>query len=119
MLVFRDDAGALLLERRPPSGIWGGLWSFPECAEGAPRPSGLPASANSAQALPGFVHKFTHFDLEILPELHAVGVSSHAAGETERRWVPVADISRLGVPRPVERIVESLESPQSMLREET
>ena len=27
-----DSQGQVLLERRPPSGIWGGLWSFPEAS---------------------------------------------------------------------------------------
>ena len=31
-LILRDSHGRVLLERRPPSGVWGGLWSFPECA---------------------------------------------------------------------------------------
>ena len=25
-----------LLERRPPAGVWGGLWSFPECPPEVP-----------------------------------------------------------------------------------
>ena len=30
-LILRDAEGAFLLERRPPSGVWGGLFGFPEC----------------------------------------------------------------------------------------
>ena len=30
MLLLRDRQGRLLLEQRPPTGVWGGLWSFPE-----------------------------------------------------------------------------------------
>src|SRR5690554_7293762 len=30
MLILEDNEGRILLERRPPSGIWGGLWSLPE-----------------------------------------------------------------------------------------
>jgi A/G-specific adenine glycosylase len=29
-LLLRDDASQIWLEKRPPSGIWGGLWSVPE-----------------------------------------------------------------------------------------
>ena len=30
MLLLRDDAGQVLLARRPPTGVWAGLWSLPE-----------------------------------------------------------------------------------------
>jgi A/G-specific adenine glycosylase len=30
VLVATNADGAVLLERRPPSGIWGGLWTFPQ-----------------------------------------------------------------------------------------
>lgn len=30
MLILEDTKGRILLERRPPTGIWGGLWSLPE-----------------------------------------------------------------------------------------
>ncbi len=32
MLMIRDARGHVLLTRRPPAGVWGGLWGFPECA---------------------------------------------------------------------------------------
>ncbi|MDX1605378.1 MAG: A/G-specific adenine glycosylase, partial [Candidatus Competibacterales bacterium] len=31
MLLLRTPQAEILLERRPPNGIWGGLWSLPEC----------------------------------------------------------------------------------------
>ena len=31
-IICVDSQGQVLLERRPPSGIWGGLWSFPEAS---------------------------------------------------------------------------------------
>ncbi|HET6591987.1 MAG TPA: A/G-specific adenine glycosylase, partial [Xanthomonadales bacterium] len=30
MLILRDERGRVLLEKRPPAGIWGGLWCLPE-----------------------------------------------------------------------------------------
>ncbi len=37
MLMIRDARGRVLLTRRPPAGLWGGLWGFPECADGNAR----------------------------------------------------------------------------------
>ena len=31
MLLLTDAGGRVLLEQRPPAGLWGGLWSLPEC----------------------------------------------------------------------------------------
>ena len=47
-LVLRDASGALLLERRPPSGIWGGLWCFPECD---PRPMSRPPAGRASESV--------------------------------------------------------------------
>ncbi|MBD3609161.1 MAG: A/G-specific adenine glycosylase, partial [Gammaproteobacteria bacterium] len=50
MLILQDAQGHVLLQQRPPSGIWGGLWSLPECPEDidilhwSQAPLGLPLS---------------------------------------------------------------------------
>jgi len=50
------DRGKVLLERRPSSGIWGGLWCFPERAL---------AKAATARRLEPIEHGFMHFRLRI------------------------------------------------------
>ncbi|MGF7187919.1 A/G-specific adenine glycosylase [Robbsia andropogonis] len=69
MLVF-DSGTHLLLYRRPPNGIWGGLWSLPEVSDQAQartlaREYGADWSATSSLA--PFTHQFTHFRLTITP----------------------------------------------------
>uniref|UniRef100_UPI0035C9E083 A/G-specific adenine glycosylase n=1 Tax=uncultured Caballeronia sp. TaxID=1827198 RepID=UPI0035C9E083 len=62
MLVLQDG-DTVLLEKRPPTGIWGGLWSLPEAAD----EDALIAVAHSLggtdtlQRLSPFTHTFTHF----------------------------------------------------------
>ncbi|HTB29727.1 MAG TPA: A/G-specific adenine glycosylase [Steroidobacteraceae bacterium] len=65
------DAGlAVLVERRPSSGIWGGLWSPPEfeseseALEWCRRELG---ELESSEALAPIDHAFTHFDLRLNP----------------------------------------------------
>ena len=69
MLVIENIGGAVLLHKRPPGGLWGGLWSFPECHEDA-----LDYMLHNYGIQPGtqrrlgsFRHTFTHFHLDITP----------------------------------------------------
>ena len=75
-LILTNGTGEVLLERRPPAGLWGGLWAFPECpADGDPetycRALGLEPLAMQRGHV--FRHVFTHFRLEIHPIYMNVG----------------------------------------------
>ncbi len=90
MLLLSDGEGAILLERRPAPGIWGGLWCPPEIGEADPgswarQALGLEiADAVAGEALS---HGFTHFELEITPVRAKLG-GEPAAGLMEAgRWV--------------------------------
>ena len=81
LVVMRDAGGRVLVERRPPSGIWGGLWSFPEAsadlaigdaAATAARRHGLRPGCASARALAPVEHGFTHFRLRATPVVVSV-----------------------------------------------
>ena len=100
-LVLRAPDGALLLERRPPSGIWGGLWCFPECDPAADIEtecrSRFGVRPLATTALAPIAHGFTHFKLDVHPVLVEVddgagdgaGVVAADAGGT-RRYSPGA-----------------------------
>jgi len=65
MLLLRDG-DTVMLEKRPPSGIWGGLWSLPEAADEAAlvqlaRDFGATADVSPLAPL---THVFTHFRLD-------------------------------------------------------
>src|SRR5678816_1933284 len=64
VLMVRDD-GAVLLERRPPAGIWGGLWTLPQFDEGEAAQAWISqrATFDRASAMPPYAHSFTHFCL--------------------------------------------------------
>ena len=88
---YATPDGALLLERRPPAGIWGGLWCFPECDPGADVEAvcrsrfGVRPAATTALA--PIAHGFTHFKLDVHPILVEVDGDdgSTAAGPGEPR----------------------------------
>ena len=70
-LLLLNSDGHILLEKRPPSGIWGGLWSLPETEleddtdEVCASRWGLALASSSD--LPGFRHTFSHYHLDIQP----------------------------------------------------
>ena len=112
-LVLRDERHAVLLERRPPSGVWGGLWSFPECAmdEDPAKTSAerFGLSATVTRVLSTRQHGFTHFRLEIEPVL--MDVIDHGERVMEggsMLWYKDASPKRLGFAAPVRSIIVDL-----------
>lgn len=114
MLVMRRGA-SIWLERRPDSGIWGGLWSVPEGGDTtalalAAEQRGIRDAAFDFEPLSSLSHTFTHFRLEIEPVLLDVPSTTAAAAqiETEGRWVALADLDTFGLPAPVKKLLAGL-----------
>ena len=128
----------VLLERRPDKGIWGGLWSLPECPVAPARAADVlthvrallvefAASADPAVpvALPGFDHLLTHFRLKISPWLvngaarllsePRPGMQAVAQPALESvpdaepyRWLRLADIGSAALAQPIKRLLLEL-----------
>ena len=105
-------AGEVLLEKRPPTGIWGGLWSLPELADAA----GVRAHCRSnygcsialPQALAPLAHGFTHFKLNIQPLLCRVETLTSSAREAGRIWLSLEEAHGAAIPVPVRKLIERL-----------
>ncbi len=70
--ILTERSNKVLMEKRPPTGIWGGLWCFHEVAELTEIDAlmaSLSLKALSSQTLPEFRHTFSHFHLDITPVL--------------------------------------------------
>lgn len=109
MLIFQAS-NQVLMYRRPASGIWGGLWSFPEIplADANDKPASktdvskhLPTSnAWKDMMIDDIVeHTFSHFHLRIYPavyqgkdKLQLPATVSELTGDEELRWVDVAQV---------------------------
>ncbi len=120
MLVIVDGRGRVLLQRRPPAGIWGGLWSLPEWdGEGELRHwcrERLGLELLHVEPAPRVRHTFSHFHLDIDPYyVEAAGAPSPGVAEPEAMaWHPLAASRRLGLPAPVARLLAGLaEEPTS------
>ncbi|WP_084688190.1 A/G-specific adenine glycosylase [Paraburkholderia oxyphila] len=111
MLVLLDG-DAVMLEKRPPTGIWGGLWSLPEAAGEAAlaeRAQMFGATAKASPLAP-LTHTFTHFKLDIEPRVVEIEQKGAAlmANEGETVWVALREIDAYGVPAPVRKLLDSL-----------
>ncbi|WP_163559741.1 A/G-specific adenine glycosylase [Halomonas sp. NO4] len=109
MLLLRDAAGRVLLEQRPPSGLWGGLWSLPQFDDDQALCAWLEVHApGAALETPWatFTHVFSHFRLEITPQ-PAVIDGLDSVGEA-RRWYDPDDPDRIGLAAPVKSLLASL-----------
>ena len=110
-MLFALSGGRVLLERRPPQGIWGGLWSPPEFAQAADAEANLAArfgAATPTRRLAPLRHTFTHFDLDIEPWIVELPAGEGLAAEGEVRWQELASIESVGLPAPVARLLEEL-----------
>ena len=110
LLLVRN--GELLLEKRPPSGIWGGLWSLPELADGAQVLAHCRTiygcSIAAPQPLAPLAHGFTHFRLQIQPLLCRVEKLTPAARETGQMWLSLEEAHGAAIPVPVRKLIERL-----------
>ena len=112
MLVARREDGSVLLHRRPPQGIWGGLWCLPEF-ESLDQAQGFGVAQLREPRLEPTTrelvhHAFTHFDLDIAPLVADCGGSAAVMDGGDVLWYNPAAPARVGLPAPVQRIIESV-----------
>ena len=109
MLIARNESGQILLERRPPSGIWGGLWCFPEFEQLEQAGERFDLKVGMQKNLPEYLHRFTHFQLTITPLL-ADCTQKNAAVESpgSHRWYTLEQALSLGIPKPVRATLEAI-----------
>ena len=124
MMMVADHRGALLLERRPPSGVWGGLWGLPECGEDDDVVSTLlerfGIDASPGEPWPKIYHAFSHFDLAIIPQPMDVKRPAQAVCENHDViwYLPELDV-RVGLAAPVARLIDQWAAQYSAEKEDS
>jgi A/G-specific adenine glycosylase len=105
-------SGEVLLEKRPQTGIWGGLWSLPETDVAADATeeavNRFAIKGRAARALTTVEHGFTHYSLSIHPKQIAVSARTPQVMEPRLMWINLEDAVNAAVPAPVKRILASL-----------
>ena len=112
-LVIEDRAGAWLLQRRPPAGIWGGLWSFPEITNAAQSVEWCLAHEFEPlvdfSSLATIEHTFTHFHLSITPVYTKVRERAARCMDSDQwLWYNTAAPAQIGLAKPVGELIAEL-----------
>ncbi|MGM0982523.1 MAG: A/G-specific adenine glycosylase [Pseudomonadota bacterium] len=109
MLLLQDREGRVLLEQRPSSGLWGGLWSLPQFDDVQALQAWLDARAPGSELQPAwtpFTHVFSHFRLEITPQPVRID-RLDSVGEA-RCWYDLTEPPSIGLAAPVKALLASL-----------
>jgi A/G-specific adenine glycosylase len=107
--------GEVYLERRPPSGIWGGLWSLPEfdledqlldwCEQ---RLNARPLAIERWTTLR---HSFSHYHLDIKPvAVRLDKISRSIADGVAGIWYNYMQAPQFGVAAPVMKLIDNLKT---------
>jgi len=109
-VLMLTDGRRVLLERRPPVGIWGGLLTLPEggVAEARELARRYGCRLLSMQAMTGLRHSFSHFRLNIQVLLCAVELETLQVAEAGWQWLAYAEIKTAALPTPIRKLLAKM-----------
>jgi len=113
-LLLENAAGELLLQRRPPSGIWASLWTLPQAESETELRAWFERETrgrafDDAEPMPPIVHTFSHYRLHLQPlRLRKVALRDAVRDNDGLRWVARAGLSALGLPAPIRKLLDGL-----------
>ena len=109
MLILANEEEKILLYKRPPSGIWGGLWSFPETDEQQDLSYWCQQQFNceilETQILSAFRHTFSHFHLDITPIFARVKNGYQVMDSNDLAWYNIDLALQLGIATPIKKLL--------------
>ena len=112
-VLLIERGGEILLEKRPATGIWGGLWSLPELPLdadiGASMRTRFAVDAVLGDELPLIAHGFTHYALTLHPCRVIVGQWPARAEAPGLLWLSPADAHGAALPAPIKKLLRSLD----------
>ena len=114
LVLAMDESQRLLVERRPESGIWGGLWSLPQFSGDETDihdwfEKHYAMQIDVVEKWPTFHHDFTHYRLNITPLV--VQVKNLANERSERVDIEFISLQQpldRGVPAPVVELIKQI-----------
>ena len=113
MLMVQNTRGEVLLQKRPASGIWGGLWSFPEASDAQHVQTWLDQHIGNTPAeqrsWPQLRHTFSHYHLDITPvQINLAKEVSQIMEDDTLVWYKLRQPQTLGLAAPVKNLLAAL-----------
>lgn len=110
---LENEQGEILLQKRPPAGVWGGLWSFPEYCSRKELSTWINSRASLVSdkmtALPQVRHSFSHFHLDITPVTGVIRDKADIIGDNETYlWYTPERGPEIGMAAPVKALIRDL-----------
>jgi len=108
-LILRNKQAQFFLEKRPTSGIWGGLWSFPEFATYSEIESWClekNMSLQSVNRLEEQRHTFSHYHLDYTGIIiNTETLKNNVLEDNQSVWYKMGQNTALGLPTPIQRLI--------------
>lgn len=110
-MLLMQHGDEVFLAQRPPSGLWGGLYCFPQFEDEDLLREWLKQrgiAADNLTQLTAFRHTFSHFHLDIVPMWLPVSSVASCMDEGTALWYNLAQPPSVGLAAPVERLLQQL-----------
>lgn len=117
-LLLQNHSQQILLEKRPPLGIWGGLWSLPEFSDLMTARAWCLENNFTIQSeviFPSQRHTFSHYHLDYTPLLiRSENSANRVMGSDSNLWYKLKEIDNLALPAPITRLLQELHNKRGM-----
>lgn len=113
-LILQNAGEEILLEKRPPTGIWGGLWSLPEFSDFQQLRDWCMTcnfSIGGLEPLDSQRHTFSHYHLDYTPILAQMTNPINKVMEANAGvWYKPSAWGNLGMPSPIKRLLQQYDT---------
>lgn len=106
MLLIQNDKSEFLLEQRPPTGIWGGLWCPPQVEKLENKMEIAHYNIKVGDSLEAIKHTFSHYHLLIKPvTAQIISKRQMVADQSKQIWYKTSSQQQLGLAAPVKELL--------------
>lgn len=113
LIILQNKAGEILLEKRPGTGIWGGLWCLPAWDESIELSlwckQFFGVTIKKPQTLSEFRHTFSHYHYQITPILVQATIAQHSVSDNKPvLWYNTAKPANIGLAAPIKKLLHEV-----------